>query len=263
MQRCQKGITWQIKWLSAALLLPTLLVGCGSSHEDAVETGKARIRVVNALIGANDTLDPAVGDTKLTRRVPLGGTTAYYGIEPSGQTITLTPSAAEDMGTGGQAAFTGTVDTLQRGTSYSLAVIGVVGGSGTEAPRLLTLREPADPSPAPDTTNGDSAEASVRIVNLSPDAGPADLLRNDVPVAGAGRVTFGNGSAYIPIHTEDATLKVRVADNDTAQDIAVMTSDGALLLARGRSYTVFIVGLRQPETNSGREELTAVMVLDK
>ena len=92
--------------------------------------------------------------------------------------------------------------------------------------------------------------ATIRLINLSPDAGPVDLALDSTAVAGATGISYGQISAFV---TVPVTLKsgIRVATSETP---AQLLSRKSFPLESGHCYTLILRGYIDPPHVEGETE---------
>ena len=194
--------------MALALATPALAQG----------SGEAKVRVAHL-----DPDDPNVdvyvnGDPVLTD-VPYTTVSEYLSLPAGTQQVTV-------YATGDTTS--PVIDTpveLAAGGAYTVAAVGLVAdGSLTAQVYEDDLRSPA------------SANAKVRVIHASPDAGPVDVVPRGGQALVAG-LTFPEASPYAQVPAGTYTLDVKAAGtNQTALTVPDAT------LASGGVYSAFAVG---------------------
>lgn len=177
--------------------------------------GDAMVRVLHASPDGPN-VDVYVDDAAVLTDVPFKALSDYVALPAGEHQVRVTPA--------GDAA-TAVIDaavTVEADTKYTIAAINPV--ASIEAKVLVD-----DPSP--------TADASlVRIVHLSPDAGPVDVAPDggDALVDG---LAFPDDTGYVELPAGSYDLEVRAAGTDTvALDLPAITVEA------GTAYSVFAVG---------------------
>jgi Domain of unknown function (DUF4397) len=175
----------------------------------------AMVRVLHASPDGPN-VDVYVDDASVLTDVPFKALSDYVALPAGEHQVKVTPT--------GDAA-TAVIDaavTVEAGTKYTIAAINPV--ASIEAKVLVD-----DPSP---TSDG----SLVRIVHLSPDAGPVDIAPDggDALVEG---LAFPDDTGYVELAAGSYDLEVRAAGTDTvALDLPAITVEA------GTAYSVFAVG---------------------
>src|SRR5579871_1884150 len=236
------------RWLPALGLSGALalgLFGCGGSSlskplgTNPNDTNSER--AFHALVGvAGGKIDVIQRSVALNSQPLAFGQGSSYVTVASGISV---KTDAVQAGTQTQVAPEDS-DTMNKSYFYTEVASGVVGASGTMAPRLFQL---TDNFP---TLTG-SINAAVRLVNLSPNAPPVSLYNTTgapptaVAITGLVGVTYGNtsnfqNSAYIQLTGGTYNLTVRDNAGNTLATLSPQT------LSATHSYTIFVTGLVAP-----------------
>ena len=94
-----------------------------------------------------------------------------------------------------------------------------------------------------DRTAPSSANASIRLAHVSPDAGPVDVTINDTGRVLFDNVTFSNASRYAEVPGGNYTLDIRRA---TGNDSGPVVESFDPEVSNGTAYTVFTAGYLTP-----------------
>lgn len=191
------------------LLLPAL-----PSH--AAERS-ARVRVVHASPDA-PAVDIYLNGKAAARNLAYTKATPYLSVKPGTYRVQVTPAGADP----GRAVIDAKV-MLDPGKTYTVAAIGQLATI-----RPLVLQDDLTPPAA--------GKAHLRVVHASPDAPPVDVAVTGGPVL-IRNLSFGSGSAYLPVDAGTYNLEVRAAGTDNA----VLKIPG-FQAQQGAIYTVFAMG---------------------
>jgi hypothetical protein len=214
--------------LGAAASL-TALAACGDDDGGTGTTSTARVRVVQAVADA-----PAVNVLLDGTAPPGGSNVAYKGVVGYARVDAGAHNVRIDNASTG-AALLETALTVAAATDYTVYAIGQA-GNGTVAP-LTTLDDNRAPG---------SNQAKIRIVHVSPTAGPVDVYVTPpgAPLTDVGRVFSGvayadeaNGTRYLSLPA--GRYQVRVTNAGTT---AVGIDAGSKDLGRGQIRTFVLVG---------------------
>lgn len=190
----------------------------------ANETGNAQVRIAHMSPDAPP-VDVLVDNETVVSNLSYGNVTDYTSLPAGEHEVSIT--AAGDPST---VVFSGN-ETFDADTNYTVAATGLISGSGDTAFEPVVYE---DNFTAPDQGN-----ASVRLVHVSPDAGPVD-----VTVAGSNTTLFDNVSfrqatAYEQVPAGDYTLEVRPA---TADDSGEVLKTFDVSLNDRTAYSAFAAG---------------------
>ena len=172
--------------------------------------------------------------------------TEYLSVEPGDHRITIT--AADDES---QVVFDEQL-SFEAGTNYTVTAAGEVSENGTQEFSPLVLTDAAE---APAGEN-----ASIRLVHVSPDAGPVDVTLNQTGDVLFDNATFGNETEYATVPSGVYTLNVRQAAEDNNGTIVESFN---VSLVNETAYTAFAAGYVAPEdapANTSFDLFTAVDV---
>ncbi|WP_132059895.1 DUF4397 domain-containing protein [Halorussus amylolyticus] len=244
----------RIAALAVAMLVVVGLVGVGGSaltlaqdEDDEQETtteADANVRVAHMSPDAPD-VDVQVDNETVLQNVGFSDVSDYLAVEAGDHQVTLV--SVEDE----QTVFDGQL-TLEAGTNYTVTAAGEVSENGTEAFEPIALTDATEPP------EGD--DASVRLVHVSPDAGPVDVTVNQTGDVLFDNATFGNETEYVTVPSGVYTLNVRQATEDN--DGTIVESFNVSLVNE-TSYTAFAAGYAAPEdapANTSLDLFTAVDV---
>ncbi|WP_231183049.1 DUF4397 domain-containing protein [Haladaptatus sp. DYF46] len=190
----------------------------------ANETGDAQVRIAHMSPDAPP-VDVLVDNETVVSNLSYGNVTDYESLPAGEHEVSIT--AAGDPST---VVFSGN-ETFDADTNYTVAATGLISGSGDTAFEPVVYE---DNFTAPEQGN-----ASVRLVHVSPDAGPVD-----VTVAGSNTTLFDNVSfrqatAYEQVPAGDYTLEVRPA---TANDSGEVLKTFDVSLNDRTAYSAFAAG---------------------
>ncbi len=247
------------------------LTGCGSSSSNGTNA-VSQVRALNAVQGGPNAVDIYERDI-----IALATGVAYGQVSPATGYMQVASGGNATFGSG-QVDFTayptGTTPTVAgtgditrnqwildnhgAGTTngtYTVALAGIVGQTGTTAPKLVRLID------NPSIAAGTSA-AYIRLANLVPDSASTgiQLYNNGGPVTGLSGVVYTAdtpASNYVPItilNGQALSLSVRDSSNNTLLN----TVPGQF--AAGHAYTVFVIGEVNPV--NGGHALSAVVTTD-
>lgn len=140
--------------------------------------------------------------------------------------------------TGTQTALLGPVEvTVAAGARTTIAVVGqVAGGNGQQPKSTVSVQVFQD-----DATPPAAGQAKIRVVHVSPDAGPVDILAGDQVLVS--NVAFPSGTAFLEVPAGQYAIRVNRAG--TAETLIGPVN---LDLVAGRTYTVYASGLGSTQT---------------
>lgn len=174
-----------------------------------------------------------------------GGTVSLVApdVWPGAHMVTIT--ASNDSR---EVVFDGTV-SFEDETS-TLVAAGEISAGATEPFAPLLLEDETEPP---------EESAKLRLVHVSPDAGPVD-----VTVAGTGMVLYedvksGGETGYAEVSAGEYALEVRAASADNAGEILGVFD---LEVENATAYTAFAAGYAAPQDAPGDEVLNLVTVAD-
>ncbi len=254
------------------LILAVALFGCGDPQ---AKTNYSRARVVNALVGVPNggNIDVASSHNYATAtNVPFGGVTSYVAGSLGETNITATEAGTNTV------VLPSTQTFLATQQSDTIAVAGVVGGTGALAPRVFNFTDTAPPTNF-GSTNLASINFAIKFYNLSPDSPALNLQGAGSPtglapppltstgvVPGLTNVSYGNASDYVIISVPAGRDAKGNAEPFAWVTLTInSTATGALLNAptlttltsvtNGEIFTVFVTGLVHP--GAGQQSLDA------
>ena len=172
--------------------------------------------------------------------------TEYLSVAPGDHRITITAADNES-----QVVFDEQL-SFEAGTNYTVTAAGEVSENGTQAFSPFVLTDAAE---APTGEN-----ASIRLVHVSPDAGPVDVTINQTGDVLFDNATFGNETEYVTVPSGVYTLNVRQAAEDNNGTIVESFN---VSLVNETAYTAFAAGYVSPEDapeNTSFDLFTAVDV---
>jgi len=176
----------------------------------------AFVRFINAIPDA-PAIDVTVDGKLVFQAVPFGQVTPYLNIaDGESRNFTGTPTGTTTL-----PIFT-TIQNLNPNTFYTLSAIGSM-----SAPQSLFF------SDAFDTPVGN--QAVIRVVDLSPNSPPANVLVNNNPLFT--NVVFPTATSYQGVDTSSPFTFALQVNNQIVQ------STSGFVLSPGGKYTIFILGL--------------------
>ena len=200
------------------LAATALLTACNSSsNSSSVSTGW--VQVFNAL-GASQAVDCQMSGTILATALPAGQASSYT-IETAGTTASF---SAFDTGTSALVAST----SYPVGTGNYSVVLAGIPGSATYPPALFVLDDNNQ------TPGSDSC--SVRVINASPDAGPASFSLSTITATWAS-ITYKSQGIYQTITPGSYTQAVTGSSTSTP-----IATGSAYSFLGGHSYTMALYG---------------------
>ncbi len=228
-------------WAAGVALGVSALAGCGGVGGG---TDAARIRAVNVAVNADQANilvngASANGDQKAFTPTAVSGYLYLAGNKTSTfswtTAVTLpagaSPPAGPSLYLSNNQYYTafllGRTDVNVRSTNYT----------GVTDPRFLQVVVTSDSHPAPASGN-----ASVRVVDAAPDAGPVDVLVNGKPLSS----DYTGLSYKVPVTTllpapyvdvPAGTLSVQVNVSGAATPVVAATS---VPVSAGKSYTLVV-----------------------
>ncbi len=206
---------------TSAICGVALLAGCGGSGSGSGGSGAA-IRAVNTISNGGTATISAGGKSiasgqsyfSASAYQSVGNGVALLTFSLSGNNNTLFPSATQ---------------TLSLGGYYSAILVGRSDITAPTDPRYPTLLATSDSVSTPA-----AGQASLRVINVAPDAGSIDVLVNGTVLTG--------GTAYKGVTSYGTapmgTLSLQVNAAGTTKPL---TGVQALNLTAGHVYTIFVV----------------------
>ncbi len=215
--------------------------GPGLAAQNATQNETAEIRAVHASPDAPN-VDVYFDNESVLTDVSFGTVSDYLEVSAGEHTFTVTAA-----GNRSAVVYNDTI-TLDAGERYSAVAFGEVTEDAATAFNVTLFEDAA--------VEAAEGNATVRVVHLSPDAPPVDVVVNDTDTVVAENVSFGNASDYASVAAGDYTLDVRPAgENET-----VATFDASL--ESGVAYSAFAVGYLEPETAPADEAFEVVVAED-
>ncbi|WP_232423718.1 DUF4397 domain-containing protein [Haladaptatus paucihalophilus] len=207
-------------------LLVTLSVGFAGmgAMAEGNQSGDAQVRIAHMSPDAPP-VDVLVDNETVVSNLSYGNVTDYTSLSAGEHNVTIT--AADDPST---VVFSDNV-TFDADTNYTVAATGLISGSGDTAFEPVVYE---DNFTAPDQGN-----ASVRLVHVSPDAGPVDVTVAETNTTLFDNVSFRNATAYKQVPAGDYTLEVRPA---TANDSGEVLKTFNVSLSDRTVYSAFAAG---------------------
>jgi hypothetical protein len=190
----------------------------------AGQAGNAQVRIAHM---SPDTppVDVLVDNETVVSNLSYGNVTDYASLPAGEHEVTIT--AAGDPST---VVFSGN-ETFKANTNYTVAATGLLSGSGDTAFEPVVYE---DNFTAPGQGN-----ASVRLVHVSPDAGPVDVTVAGTNTTLFDNVSFRNATAYEEVPVGDYTLEVRPA---TANNSGEVLKTFNVSLSDRTAYSAFAAG---------------------
>lgn len=211
--------------LAVAVVVIVGFAGAGTAAVETTqsETSDARVAHVSPDAPAVDVL--VDGDAVL-EGVEFGAVSDYLEVESGDLDVVIRTSENETE------VFNDTI-TVEPDTSYTVAATGVV-AEDTFTPEVYVddAAQPADEN------------ASVRLVHVSPDAGPVDVTVESSGAVLYDNATFPNATDYATVPAGDYTLEVRPATADN--DGEVLTTFN-VTLEGGTASSAFAAGFLAPD----------------
>lgn len=249
--------------------------GCGSdSSLGPSANAVSRVRAINALSGAPSNVtvvQTATNQALVTNSsLPFGSSTDYVNVRSgngislrailsnSGQTLSPDTSLDLNPHDNGNSDNSGT---------YTVGVVGTVSQTNTGSPDYPQVFRVLDNFP----NNVGANNIAIRLVNLSPDAGPVSLFNTSggaaLPIQGLTGVSFSrsstiNGSGYVTVPlTPSQTLNLSL--RNSVGTVLPTTNSLSQAAAPDRSaITLFVVGSINPSSASGRQALNVIPKID-
>jgi hypothetical protein len=148
----------------------------------------------------------------------------------------------------------------------TIAVCGIAGTTGITAPQIVKIQDPALPKVL-------SGTFALRLVNLSPDAGPISVFGTPTVGAPLGQigltnVSYTNQSTYVyntPVSSNYFALEVYDATTNPPTPIVTNLNTNGFALTESTGsvssgYTAWIVGMRHPA--AGQPGIQVIMTND-
>jgi hypothetical protein len=211
--------------LAVAVVVIVGFAGAGTAAVATTQDGTADVRVAHMSPDA-PAVDVLIGGEPVLEGVEFGAVSDYLEVESGDLDVTIQTTENETV------VFNDTV-TVEADTSYTIAATGEV-SQETFAPQIYV-----DDAARPAEEN-----ASVRLVHVSPDAGPVDVTVESSGAVLYDNATFPNATDYATVPAGDYTLEVRPATADN--DGEVLTSFN-VTVEGGTAYSAFAAGYVAPD----------------
>ncbi|MDB4923110.1 DUF4397 domain-containing protein [Mucilaginibacter sp.] len=204
--------------ISAVCILSVMLSSCLKNHSsDTPAPPVALLTVIQASPGQPPLNFLINGERVNVNALNFGSSIDYFRAYTGKRTFAFTNNGA------GSTVVSDTA-TLKQNVAYSLCLVNKV-----STPQLLLLTD--------SISQPTSGNASLRFVNLSPDAPAVDLAVKDGAVLVANK-TFKGFSSFKPLVGKSYTLEIRKTGTAT-----VLTTLPNVSLNNGFVYTVYFRGL--------------------
>jgi hypothetical protein len=194
---------------------------------DAVEPGKARVRVIHAAPGAEEVDIAITGGDELFGGVGEGDTTDYEEINAGTYSL--------DIKKDDEVIFTAENLVFEDGRVYDVFALGEL---ANQTLNLLSL-ETSVSRPCSEVLGiGGAQDACLRVIHASPGSPAVDVYVNGSPVVE--NLAFGTGTEYLPIPAaEDVQLQVTA----TGAELDNAVIDEQIDLTAGQAYQVVATGV--------------------
>lgn len=221
-------------FLAGVLLLAAALPPV--AHAQCTE--EAAVRVIHASPDAGN-VDVLINEQKAVADLQFRAATGYTALRAGAVKVQVNQA-------GKDTAAIGPVDlTLTPLGRFTIVAVGQASTGGQQPVSTLMVRLFQD-----DATPPAAGQAKARVIHLSPDAGPVDILAGDQKVIE--KLEFPNASPYLEVPAGTYSVRVNKAGtNDT------VIGPLELNLVAGRNYTVYASGLASAQT------LAANLVIDR
>ncbi|WP_135806271.1 DUF4397 domain-containing protein [Halorussus marinus] len=211
--------------LAVAAVVLIGFAGAGTAAVAASQDGTAEVRVAHMSPDA-PAVDVLVDGDAVLEGVEFGAVSDYLELEAGDHEVVIQTSENETV------VFEDTI-TVEADTSYTVAAAGEV-SQDTFAPQIY-VDDPEHPS---------EENASVRLVHVSPDAGPVDVTVESTGAVLYDNATFPNATGYVTVPAGDYTLEVRPATEGNDGEVLTtfdVTVEGA------STYSAFAAGYLAPD----------------
>ncbi|WP_135854638.1 DUF4397 domain-containing protein [Halorussus salinus] len=229
----------------AALVVASLGVGPVASLADpnaatVQDPENSQVRIAHMSADA-PAVDVRVGNETVAQDLEFGDVTDYLDLQEGEYRVSIVTAENET-----------TVSEVQLSVPanerLTVAAIGQVAENATEEFRLVAL---SDARRAPTGAN-----ASVRLVHVSPDLGPVDVTVNRTGEVLFDDVTFGNATEYVTVPSGVYTLNVReAAEGNNGTLLSTHTES----LQNRTAYSVFAA----PEDEQPDEPVALFVAIDQ
>ncbi|MGQ5514732.1 DUF4397 domain-containing protein [Halococcus saccharolyticus] len=203
--------------------------------------GNASLRVAHMSPDAPN-VDVYVNNETFLEDVPFGTISNYTSVPPGEYAVAITAA-----GNRSAEVFSGNVTVEE--AAYTVTATGEISEDAETSFAPLILEDEA--------ASGENA--SVRVVHVSPDAGPVDVTVNSTGAAIADNATFGNATDYVEVPAGDYTLDIRgaTADNDGPIVASVDVS-----VEGGTAYSAFAAGYVAPDDAPADTPFEVILTTD-
>ena len=219
----------------------TTMAETTSMNGSAAMDDNASLRVAHMSPDAPN-VDVYVNNETFLEDVPFGAVSNYSSVPPGEYAVTITAA-----GNRSAEVFSGNVTVEE--AAYTVTAAGEISEDAATSFTPLILEDETEPS----------ENASVRIVHVSPGAGPVDVTVNATGAAIADNVSFGNATEYVEVPAGDYTLDIRgaTADNDGPIVASVDVS-----VEGGVAYSAFAAGYVAPEDAPADTPFEVILTTD-
>jgi len=231
----------------AVALVVVASLGVGSvaslaeSNAPAVQDPEnSQVRIAHMSADA-PAIDVRVDNETVVQDLEFGDVTDYLDVQEGNRQVTIVTAENETT-------VLETQLSVPANERLTVAAVGQVAENATEEFRLVTL---SDARRAPTGAN-----ASVRLVHVSPDLGPVDVTVNRTGEVLFDDVTFGNATEYVTVPSGVYTLNVREATE--SNDGAIVSTHTESLQNR-TAYSVFAA----PEDEQPDEPVALFVAIDQ
>lgn len=243
-------IVRKIPWFAAGIVLaaiPIVAIGCGGGTAQVTQNPNQN----SAARGFNGLIGNASGLTFATGGIQIGPSAVTFGTGTAYQTVKAAAAAGNGVVVAATIPGQNTPIAshnfyMSRGFYYTYVAYGQV-GSNTFGPNIIQLDDTVP------TTQINSANVAVRVLNLSPDAGPVSLYNSqtNTPIAGLTNVqnpNVGETSSFTPAYevlaeVQGQTLTFKVVNSGGQQLTTASTTLGtSTTFVAGNSYSIFLIG---------------------
>lgn len=194
---------------------------------DAVDSGKARVRVVHVSPNAGDVTVAVTGGDDLFKGVGEFSTTDYKDVDAGAYSL--------DVKKDDQVVYTASNLDIKAGRVYDIFAIGEVANQTFQLLPLVTnVNRPCNEVLGID---GDANSACVRVVHASPGSPAVDVYVNGSPAVQ--NLAFGSSTDFVAIPTGDK-VKIQVTATGAAVDNAVINDD--IDFDAGQAYEIVATG---------------------
>jgi hypothetical protein len=194
---------------------------------EAVDTGKARVRVINASPDAQKVNVVIAGGDELAGDLDFNSDSDYSDVDAGSYTLEV-HSAEDDS-----LLLSAPQMTFDSGKLYDIVALGQVADKSLQ---LLSLVTEVSPTCSQILGIGSPTDACVRFVQTDPNISAADFYIGDASVASG--VTFGQGTNFINIPaSDDQNIRITAAGTAPTED----QSDATQSFEAGKAYNVVVL----------------------